>query len=308
VKFKIYKITSPSGRSYFGFTAQSLKERWRQHQGSASRGRKTPFYAAIRKYGAETFRIEIIAEFDNVIDAAAEEIRVIANAVKPYNVSRGGEHDVTAAHDSFRELLKDPVWKAAYGKKLSEACKNSERHRATVPYITGKLKEWQKANPRRVIELQRRITRIAAKKNKGKKPWNYGVKASPVAKYKMSIAQLERQKYITPSQRKRMEIIRRRNTQKAWDNRSEHQIEEIAEKISASMSTHHASMSNEEKKIHLTQLALARKNIDHTVRKRRQKEALQRYWTPERRAQKSLEVREGKNYANVRHNQFRTQQ
>jgi hypothetical protein len=38
----IYKITSPSGKSYIGQTISSFKKRWSQHKGSVKSGHGSP--------------------------------------------------------------------------------------------------------------------------------------------------------------------------------------------------------------------------------------------------------------------------
>jgi predicted GIY-YIG superfamily endonuclease len=59
--YSIYKITSPSGRSYIGLTKTPVKERWAQHVKRAKTdGKNHPFYNAIRKYGKSAFTVETI--------------------------------------------------------------------------------------------------------------------------------------------------------------------------------------------------------------------------------------------------------
>ena len=57
----IYKATFPSGKAYIGQTTKSLGKRKRQHVRKALSGSPFPFHAAIRKYGAENVKWEIIA-------------------------------------------------------------------------------------------------------------------------------------------------------------------------------------------------------------------------------------------------------
>ena len=49
--FTLYKATSPSGKVYVGYTNFRLKDRMGQHYNDARRGKKRPFYSALRKYG-----------------------------------------------------------------------------------------------------------------------------------------------------------------------------------------------------------------------------------------------------------------
>ena len=51
----VYKITSPSGKSYIGITTKGINHRLKQHISNAINNRgKSPFIEnAIRKYGSE---------------------------------------------------------------------------------------------------------------------------------------------------------------------------------------------------------------------------------------------------------------
>lgn len=304
MEYKVYRLTSPSKRSYIGFTSQKVTTRWLQHCGEARRGKKHPLQSAIRKYGPEDFRVETLSIFNTEEEAFKEEIRLISLTPNAYNLSKGGGHDSVAGVQRMRELLADPEWKAAYSKKLSFSIRNSEKYKAAIPHITARLKEWRLSHPKEAHKAQRRITRLAAKKCRGKKPWNYGKKHSLLSRQKMSTSQKMSQKRYTPAQKKKLEILRRKNSTSMWLERTDVHSQKIASKISRSVTAFHASKNTAEKKKHDLQLAEARRSIDHGLRKTRQREALQKYWTPERRAAKSLEVKKGENYANVRHNQF----
>lgn len=55
----IYLITNLiNGKVYVGKTTGTLENRWKQHVEAASRNIDTHLYRAIRKYGAENFKIE----------------------------------------------------------------------------------------------------------------------------------------------------------------------------------------------------------------------------------------------------------
>ena len=60
----IYKYTSPSNKVYIGQTINE-KNRKRQHRESALRGEGFYFHAAIRKYGYENLKYEMIFEIRN---------------------------------------------------------------------------------------------------------------------------------------------------------------------------------------------------------------------------------------------------
>jgi hypothetical protein len=72
-----------------------------------------------------------------------------------------------------------------------------------------------------------------------------------------------------------------------WAARDVSCKETICQKISAAQKTHHANLSADDLAAKSAQLAKARAGIDQDKRKARQREAVQSYWTPERRAAKA---------------------
>lgn len=93
-KYKIYKYTAPNGKMYIGQTCNSLKRRAGNHgEGYV----ECPlFYKAIKKYGFENFKSEIIADGLTLDEANWLEKYLIAyyhSAERKYgyNLSHGGE-------------------------------------------------------------------------------------------------------------------------------------------------------------------------------------------------------------------------
>jgi hypothetical protein len=68
--YEIYRLISPSGKSYIGQAKYERKNRtrkggdrrWHEHQNDAKRGRKTALCNAIRKHGASSFKMEILLQ------------------------------------------------------------------------------------------------------------------------------------------------------------------------------------------------------------------------------------------------------
>ena len=82
MKFKIYKHTSPSGKSYIGQTKDSVESRfWAGHVKHSNLNSPFRFHQAIRKYGPATFTTEILHECDTLDEALESEIKFI----KEYN-------------------------------------------------------------------------------------------------------------------------------------------------------------------------------------------------------------------------------
>ena len=179
-------------------------------------------------------------------------------------------------------MASDPAYKARYIAALKEGIRQSTKHNSESLSAERAelLREWQRANPYKAYCIQRRATRMAAKKNTVKGVNEAKRKAKPPNK---------------------MQASRRRKaaTAAVWSARSQEEKEVIAEKISDTLTEIHANKTDAEREAHNRQLSEARKHIDHDVRKARQKEALAAYWTPERRAAHSERMRE--RHANLRH-------
>lgn len=285
-QFKVYEIKSPSGRCYIGFTGQSMKTRWGQHiKRSRCKEYNHPFYASIRKYGAENFTVRVVKIFSSCEEALEFEALCIANAtVKLYNISPGGSEDVYAASRALQEKLKDPVFKERYLRALKEGIAKSPLCKAAHAKFAEAGKKWRKEHPKEVYRLQRRASRVAARKKEGQQ----GLKHTEETKRKISNLARKRKPHYTAKSRWEKIVSSREHAKEQWRNRSEEEIKALSEKISASVTNMHANKTQAEKKENGTQLAEARKNIDHEVRKSRQKKALEEYWIPERRAAKSL--------------------
>lgn len=269
-QYSIYKLTSPSGRSYVGFTGQSVATRWRQHVRRAATGAKHPLMAAIRKYGADSFTVDTLRTLGDLDAALRAEIDAIAELENGYNLSPGGEHDYITAHATYRTLLQDPEWRAAYVARLSEAIRSSGRYQASRGKVLAALADWREANPAEAYKVSRRNLRIGVNRRGRKKPKPDEPQRLPRTP-KGPAAKLHKKRAARDAAKRH------------WAEMDPAKRAAIAAKIAATMRAKHAAMSEAEKAAHLAQLAEARKRIDHDVRKDRQQAALVRYWGPERR-------------------------
>ena len=90
----VYKHTSPSGKVYIGITSRSANERWGKN-GSRYRSNMTiGIGSAIKKYGWDNFKHEILFENINEISAKLIEIDLIYYYKKQgisYNITDGGD-------------------------------------------------------------------------------------------------------------------------------------------------------------------------------------------------------------------------
>lgn len=95
---KIYKITNLiNGKIYVGYTKKELKERFNEHCKPRSKGAlKMPIVMAIKKYGIENFKIELLEESENDEYIHEEREKYWINVLQAtnnkigYNLAAGG--------------------------------------------------------------------------------------------------------------------------------------------------------------------------------------------------------------------------
>lgn len=113
----IYKYTSPSGKCYIGQTINE-KSRKQKHKTDTSNG-GTYFGKAIRKYGFENFKYEVLIKFKPTLDK--EKLKRILNKLEQryiklfqsdkkefgYNLNHGGDGNLGYNHTvETKEYLK----------------------------------------------------------------------------------------------------------------------------------------------------------------------------------------------------------
>lgn len=92
----LYRLTSPSGKSYIGITTKTAEARWAKHVEHALGKRDSGYlYNALRKHGAESFAVETLVVADDTDYLRDLEKRaIVAFGTRypfGYNVAGGGE-------------------------------------------------------------------------------------------------------------------------------------------------------------------------------------------------------------------------
>ena len=274
--YHVYRLTSPSGRAYVGFTGQSVKERWRQHINYSRKGQNHPLYAAIRKYGAAAFVVETLETHEEMPNALLAERKHIAATTNAYNVSEGGELDfVAGVAELKRLLLEDADWAAKYKAALSAGCRASAAHKQHHPELVAASAKWRTGNPKEAWKIQNRATRVAARGNKGK-PGK--VVPKPDTAEKIGKAVREFWANATPAMLKRKSIQTRQSVTKVWATRAPEVRASVAAKIAASVAQVHANKTPAEVAQHEAQLAQARQVIDRGKQGPAASQGLKQYW------------------------------
>lgn len=149
--FSVYKHTTPNGKVYIGITGKKPEYRW---DGGRGYHYNDHFSAAIKKYGWENIRHEILQTGLTKEQAEAEEIRLIKeySATDPrygYNHMAGG--DVTVYRHSRESIEKMRAIKL--GKKYGEETRRKHSlalmGRPVSPETREKIASAQRGKPRK---------------------------------------------------------------------------------------------------------------------------------------------------------------
>lgn len=145
--FEVYRLTNRvSGKSYIGCTTKGIQNRWALHVRDAKFSKsRYLILQAIRKYGAETFVVEVVGvaeSLESMFDLERHWIRE-SNTISPrgYNMTSGGD----GAFDPSPEVIEmlranakgNTNWLGRRHSeetkaKMSASAKRTEAHRAAI--------------------------------------------------------------------------------------------------------------------------------------------------------------------------------
>ena len=121
----VYQLKNKiNDKRYIGITSQKLERRIAEHKARAKRegGQSNYLYAALNKYGMESFDISILSECKNKKELEKKEISLI-EALKPeYNIAPGGNVGALG----YR-------WSPEQRKKMSEQRKGRKAWNKGIP-------------------------------------------------------------------------------------------------------------------------------------------------------------------------------
>jgi predicted GIY-YIG superfamily endonuclease len=148
-----------TGAAYIGLTCQPLARRKYQHESAARAGTRGKFYAALRKYGAESFTWREIASLPTYSEAEIAECIAIAVRRPAYNVARGGSKGNLGGRAS--EVTRAKMRRAKTGLTKSDETRQriSKALRASPTYpLRGEQTRALHTGLKRSAETRRRIS------------------------------------------------------------------------------------------------------------------------------------------------------
>lgn len=144
--YEVYLVTNLiNGKYYVGITSQGVEERFKGHLWDAHRGSKTIFHSALRKYGVENFKLEVL-ESDIPQELAEERERYYIKAYDSYYPSRKGYNMTEGGNGTigyiFTEEARQKISDAHRGRKFS-----AERNEHIRQIMTGReyKPEWRES-------------------------------------------------------------------------------------------------------------------------------------------------------------------
>lgn len=262
--YSVYKITAPDGKFYIGYTSLSLKERWRHHKNRALKGEapKHPFYNAIRKYGAESFRIEPLAVTYNRYTAMELEQSYIEATIDnlSLNLSIGGINDSSEGGRMFWERLNSsPQERERFLKVLSQRKKMDDW--TDYKKLVALSQQWRKAHPREAYRLSYRAIRIANRVSGRPAPCEIRVDTRPLKERLMH-------KY-------KLNEVKSKYVSEIWAARSEEEKKTISQKISVAQKKYQAELTFEERR---KRTEKARNSIDRSKQGTAASKGIKQWW------------------------------
>jgi hypothetical protein len=258
--YLIYRITSPSGKSYIGLTKGTLRERWRQHVKKAGASPiNHPFYNAIRKYGKETFTVEQIDTAENKQAAQKLEMYHIALHAKEllYNLSPGGEADGEAGSAVFwGKMTNDPVAREAYCRKLSSLKKANDW--TDYDKLLAGAATWRRGNPKEAHRIARRASRVAAR-----------IAVGPPKEDTRPLKERLMWKHNRSAKT-------RYHAKALWARRTAEEVADVAKKIGDKNRQRWAGIEDKERRSELTRVARA--SIDRSKQGPAASAGIKRFW------------------------------
>ncbi len=152
--FNVYKITnSINDKVYVGRTVHTLKNRWEGHLKRFYAGDKRAIYCAMRKYGVDNFKIELIEEcssYEDMVYKEAYYCKQLNAYTHGYNMTTAGEINPMECAKS-KQSHDNKMRSEAVRSKISNSMK-AVRARSKNHIYIHRGKEQKRIPPEKVAD------------------------------------------------------------------------------------------------------------------------------------------------------------
>lgn len=154
----IYKISnSIDDKVYVGLTSNNIEYRFKQHlKNSENLNDKKPLYTAMRKYGKDKFKIELLEETDIPGEREKYWIKFFDSYKNGYNASEGGE-------GCYRQVNKDKILFYYNDKNMTirEICFLTGHDHKTIESVLNEASISHDIRKNRAIDLRKnRVAKV----------------------------------------------------------------------------------------------------------------------------------------------------
>ena len=172
----VYKHTAPNGKVYIGITCQTVSRRW---QGGRGYQKNEHFSRAIKKYGWDNIKHEILFDCLTKEQAEIKEVELIAfyksnNPDYGYNSESGGNANKRHSEETKRKMHEAQLGEKshAYGKhpsaetieKIRAANKGKKRTQASIEKQFAKIRGRKQSEETKRIQSQKAFQRTDNKR------------------------------------------------------------------------------------------------------------------------------------------------
>jgi len=151
--YTIYRLESPSGKQYIGYTAGDVQKRFAEHVRDSTREncQYRKIARAIKKYNPQNWKIEIIDTYSLREDALAAECAMIEEHdtfTNGYNMTRGGD----GVDSETASQIKQAYWDSERSEKQRK--ENSDRFKNNNPGADWTGRKHSEESKRKISEAK----------------------------------------------------------------------------------------------------------------------------------------------------------
>jgi len=233
----LYKMTSPSGKSYIGITTGRLITRMHRHRAAANAGSQYSIHNALRKYGFKAFTVEVLDDETDIDKLNKLEMQAIIEhgTLYPagYNLTAGGDgvsgpHSAKRTKKFWEEVCPDK--KAEMVEKMTSASREfwgnvSEEDLAVMRErgAKGAREWWENATPEQRAQRAKLVQeKHDARSNEEK---------ARLSKL-FSAASSNHWANQTPEEKAAHTVVRAAASKRTWANLTQEQREERGRRMS----------------------------------------------------------------------------